>query len=107
MVAETSPGVMLWWRIRSAIGVVNIVAWILLAECFRPAVRLADSRLRREYTLQVILSALFVFGCAYRSFFPFAEGQRFCLSAPPWSNAVVSRAIATVAELAIVAQWAV
>ena len=48
----------------------------------------------------LILSALFVLGCAFRSFLPRAEGQRICLYDSWWSSAILSRSVATVAELA-------
>jgi hypothetical protein len=100
--AEQSTGVMLWWSAISAISVANVLAWLLIAR--REDVD-EDPAQRRERLWQVALSALFVFGCAYRSFLPRAEGQRICLVDSWWSSAILSRAVATVAELAIVAQW--
>lgn len=105
MVDDASPGVMLWWRTISAIGVVNIVAWLLVSIGFGRDGGELSPALRRERRLQIILSALFVFGCAFRSFLPRAEGQRICLYDSWWSSAILSRAVATVAELALVAQW--
>lgn len=107
MVDEPSPGVMFWWRVISAIGVVNIVAWLLVAIGFGRDSAPTDPALRREHRWQIFLSALFVFGCAFRSFLPRAEGQRICLYDSWWSSAILSRAIATVAELALVAQWTI
>jgi hypothetical protein len=100
--AEQSTGVMLWWSTISGISVVNIIAWLLIAR--REKVD-EDPALRRERLWQVALSALFVFGCAFRSFLPRAEGQRFCLVDSWWSNAFLGRSVATVAELSLVAQW--
>ena len=99
---EPSTGVMLWWSAISAVSVANILAWLLIA---RKEDDDADPERRRERRLQIILSAMFVFGCAFRSFLPRAEGQRICLVDSWWSSAILSRAVATVAELSLVAQW--
>ena len=99
---EQSTGVMLWWSAIMAISVANLIAWLLIA---RREEADEDPALRRERLWQVCLSALFVFGCAFRSFLPRAEGQRICLVDSWWSSAILSRAIATIAELALVAQW--
>lgn len=95
-------GVMLWWRIISAISVANVLAWLLIA---RREDEDVDPVQRRERRWQIILSAMFVFGCAFRSFLPRAEGQRICLVDSWWSSAILSRSVATIAELSLVAQW--
>jgi hypothetical protein len=100
--AEQSTGVMLWWSALSVIGVANILAWLLIA---RREEADEDPALRRERMWQVLLSGLFVFGCAYRSFLPLAEGQRIVLLDTNLSSAIVSRSVATIAELSITAQW--
>jgi hypothetical protein len=100
--AEQSTGVMLWWSAISAISVANILAWLLIAR--REKMDEEPSQ-RRERLWQVALAAAFVFGCAFRSFLPRAEGQRICLVDSWWSSAILSRAVATVAELSLVAQW--
>jgi hypothetical protein len=100
--AEQSTGVMLWWSAISAISVANVLAWLLIAR--REEVD-EDPSQRRERQRQVWLSAMFVFGCAFRSFLPRAEGQRICLVDSWWSSAILSRAVATIAELSLVAQW--
>jgi hypothetical protein len=55
---------------------------------------------------QLVLAAVFLVGCAFRSFVPRADVQRLCL-VDSWVSAVmVGRAVATIAELALAAQWA-
>ncbi|HEY2730090.1 MAG TPA: hypothetical protein VGK52_09110 [Polyangia bacterium] len=100
--SEQSTAVMLWWSAISAISVANVLAWLLIA---RREDADEDPSLRRERLWQVWLSAAFVFGCAFRSFLPRAEGQRICLVDSWWSSAILSRAVATIAELSLVAQW--
>src|SRR5882672_11862093 len=102
--SEQSTAVMLWWSAISAISVANVLAWLLIA---RREDADEEPSLRRERLWQVWLSALFVFGCAFRSYLPRAEGQRICLVDSWISAAVISRAVATVAELSLVAQWTI
>jgi hypothetical protein len=52
------------------------------------------------------LSALYVLGCAFRSFFPVADVPRICLVDSWASSILLGRSVATVAELAFVAQCA-
>jgi hypothetical protein len=101
--AEQSTGVMLWWSAISAISVANVLAWLLIA---RREETDEDPALRRERVWQVLLSGLFTFGCAYRSFVPLAEAQRIVLADLWFSSAFLSRSIATMAELAVATQWA-
>ena len=98
-------GVMLWWRTLSAISVANIVAWVLIAARVTKDEAAGDPARRRDQRWMLILSALFVFVCAFRSFLPRAEGQRICLYDSWLSSAFIGRAVATVAELSLVAQW--
>ena len=57
--------------------------------------------------LMLLLSAAYVFGCAFRSFLPRADVQRICLFDTWLSSVVVGRSVATVAEIAFAAQWAI
>jgi hypothetical protein len=56
--------------------------------------------------LMLLLSAGYVFGCAFRSFLPRADVQRICLFDTWLSSVVVGRSVATVAEVCFAAQWA-
>lgn len=55
----------------------------------------------------VLLSAGYVFVCAFRSFLPRADVLKICLFDTWLSNVFVGRSVATVAELCFVAQWAI
>jgi hypothetical protein len=57
--------------------------------------------------LMLLLSAAYVFGCAFRSFLPRADVQRICLFDHWLSSVVVGRSVATVAEICFAAQWAI
>ena len=54
----------------------------------------------------LLLSAVYVLGCGFRSVLPMVDVPRICLHDTWISRIVVGRSIATVAELAFVAQWA-
>jgi hypothetical protein len=102
-----STGVLVWWATLSVVSVINIVAWIVVARRFARDEGEMDPRTRRARRWHLVLSALFVAGCAFRSFLPRAEGQRICLVDSWISAVVISRAVATVAELSLVAQWSI
>jgi hypothetical protein len=103
--ADQSTGVIVWWVCLAAVAVVNVAVWATVAmRAVRDRGR-GDPRDRTLRRRQLLLSAMFVFGCAFRSFLPRVEGSRFCLYDSWISNAALARAVATVAELALVAQW--
>jgi hypothetical protein len=54
----------------------------------------------------VVLSAGYVLGCAYRSFFPVYDVQRFVMVDSWLSSVAMGRSVATIAELCFAAQWA-
>lgn len=93
-----------WWWALIGVSLVNICAWILAGVLsVRRAVGDPALPTRRR---QLLLSAPFVFGCAFRSVFPRADVQRICLL-DSWLSAVaVGRTVATIAELAFAAQCA-
>src|SRR6202035_2362933 len=57
--------------------------------------------------VMLLLSAAYVFGCAFRSLLPRADVQRICLFDTWLSSVTVGRSVATVAEIAFAAQWAI
>jgi len=95
-----------WWHSLVAISLFNALAWGYASARLRavrlqsPAVVLGASR------WQLWLSAAYVTGCAYRSFFPVFDVPRLCLVDGAWSSVVVGRSVATVAELCFAFQWA-
>ncbi|MBV8308015.1 MAG: hypothetical protein JO274_11090, partial [Gammaproteobacteria bacterium] len=56
--------------------------------------------------LQLLLSALYVGGCAFRSVLPVIDIPRIVLVDSRLSSVLVGRSIATLAELSFAAQWA-
>jgi hypothetical protein len=86
-----------WWASLIALAVVNITAWILAAASLDPA----------QSRVQLVLSGVYVFGCAYRCVFPVYDIPRLGLVDSWASSVLIGRSVATLAELAFAAQWAV
>lgn len=95
-----------WWTVLCAIGALNVLAWSVSAvrlnrrHSFMSAERFTMRR------LQLLLSAVYVFGCAYRCAFPVFDVPRICLFNSWLSSVIVGRSVATLAELCFVGQWA-
>lgn len=95
-----------WWLMLCAVSAANVVAWALSA--LRLEYRRADLRqgIYLSGRLQLLLSAGYVFGCAFRSALPVYDVPRIGLVDSWLSSVVIGRSVATVAELCFVAQWA-
>jgi hypothetical protein len=95
-----------WWSALCAVAALNIAAWAASAV----ALERRQGRLGAEgyasRRLQLLLSAGYVFGCAFRCAYPVYDVQRTCIVDSWLSSVIIGRSIATVAELCFVAQWA-
>lgn len=108
---ESGPhAVQAWWWLLRAVSVVNLAAWaiaahrlLLVQQGGAGAARSAEIPVRR---LLLGLSAVYVLGCAYRSWWPVFDVPRIVLVDSWMSSVLVGRSVATVAELAFVAQTA-
>jgi hypothetical protein len=103
---EMSVAVILWWCQLGTIAVLNIALWLYSARVLtrkRPSMSLEAYSARR---LQLLVSAGYVFGCAFRSFFPVFDVPRITLVDSWVSSAMIGRSVATVAELCFAIQWA-
>ena len=101
-----SAGVFWWWFFLCAVGGLNILAWSLSAGYLRRrrAVLCAEEYASRR--LQLLLSAGYVFGCAFRSVMPVYDVGRVCLFDSWLCSVIIGRSVATFAELCFAAQWA-
>ena len=102
-----SVSVTSWWAILCAVAVLNVLAWSVSARMSFQRRSLASADVYALRRLQVVLSAVYVFGCAYRTAFPVYDIPRICLFDSWLSSVIVGRSVATVAELCFVVQWAV
>lgn len=103
---SSSNPVALWWSFLLVIATLNIALLLALRACYR----LNPFGARQPaFALEplALLSAAYVFGCAFRSILPRADVQRICLFDTWLSSVLVGRSVATVAELCFALQWAI
>src|SRR5260221_262992 len=95
-----------WWSLLTLVSGANIAVWFLLYRRLhqQPTGSLGSTS---GIELMLLLCAVYVFGCAFRSFLPRADVQRICLFDTWLSSVVVGRSVATVAEICFAAQWAI
>jgi hypothetical protein len=103
-----SANVTVWWTFLCVLAGLNILAWSFSAVVVlnrRPgAMGSIDFQVARRQ--QLLLSAAYVLGCAYRSALPVFDIPRIVLVDSWLSSVVVGRSVATVAELCFAGQWA-
>src|SRR5262245_38734056 len=101
-----SPGIVAWWTALCAVSVVNVAVWRLSATAVARRRATVDPDVYRFQRWQLLLAAVYVLGCGFRSVVPRADVQRIGLLDSWLSSVLVGRSVATVAELCFVAQWA-
>jgi hypothetical protein len=101
-----SNPVALWWSFLVAMSAANIAGWLVLYRLYRKRVSDRASGLLRLEPM-ILLSAAYVFGCAFRSLLPRADVQRIVLFDTWLSSVLVGRSVATIAEICFVVQWAI
>ncbi|HEX6240917.1 MAG TPA: hypothetical protein VFZ61_08485 [Polyangiales bacterium] len=97
--------VAIWWATLCVLASFNVLVWGFSSAAF---MRLKE-RSPGHYSARlphIVLSAIYVAGCAFRSLLPRADVQRIVLYDSWLSSVLVGRSVATIAELAFVAQWA-
>jgi hypothetical protein len=102
----TSHGVAWWHGSLRAIAVLNIGLWSLCAIALIRGYPSSRASTDAASYLQLLLSAGYVAGCAYRSFLPVIDIPRIVLVDSRVSSVLVGRSVATLAELCFAAQWA-
>ena len=93
----------MWWRCLSGLAVFNLLLWGALAWTTAGA----DGFWSSPYApWQVLCSGIFTAVCAFRSFFPRIDLERYCLVDSFMSSMVLGRSAATVAEVSFAVQVA-
>jgi hypothetical protein len=92
-----------WHALLRASAVVNLGLWLLTAVA---VVRSCSGEGGAACRIQLLLSAVYVSGCAFRSALPVYDIPRIVLIDSPLSSVIVGRSVATVAELCFASQWA-
>jgi hypothetical protein len=95
-----------WWWCLCGVAVINMVAWGASVQTLHRRYAAQQALAWNAARLQMLLSAIYVFGCAYRSAFPVFDVPRQVMVDSWWSSVIVGRSVATLAELAFAAQWA-
>lgn len=98
--------VLTWWTFLCVVGGANILAWCVSANLVRRRQAALAPETYTACRTQLILSAAYVFGCAFRSALPVFDVPRIVLYDTWLSSVIVGRSVATVAEMCFVAQWA-
>jgi hypothetical protein len=101
-----SNPVAVWWSFLVLVSAANIALLLGLGACFRGA---HNERRVRAFAIEplLLLSAAYVFGCAFRSVLPRADVQRICPFDTWLSSVQVGRSVATVAEICFAVQCAI
>lgn len=102
MVAHT----LTWWSVLCTIAALNVLAWAWSVRALRRDRGSIDADEAAFRRLQLLLSAGYVAGCAWRSAVPVYDVPRLCLIDSWVSSVAIGRSVATVAELCFAAQWA-
>jgi hypothetical protein len=95
-----------WWNLLTLVSGANIAVWFLLYREFHTGLA-SHFNSSSSTELMLLLSAAYVFGCAFRSLLPRADVQRICLFDTWLSSVVVGRSVATLAEMCFAAQWTI
>jgi hypothetical protein len=96
-----------WWHTSlRAIAVLNVALWSLAAVAVTREHGSIPGETPAAGYMQLLLSAGYVAGCAYRSFLPVIDIPRLVVIDSRLSSVLVGRLVATVAELCFAAQWA-
>jgi hypothetical protein len=101
-----SVSVISWWYCLLAVAAFNILALLLSAMILKHRSHVASPEEYSTRRVKLLLCAVYVFGCAFRSAFPVYDVPRLCVIDSWLSSVMVGRAVATIAELCFVAQWA-
>ena len=100
-----SNPVAIWWIFLLAVSALNIALLLGLHRYYRND-PFGGTRLFAIEPL-LLLCAVYVLGCAFRSVLPRADVQRICLFDTWLSSVLIGRSVATVAELSFALQWAI
>jgi len=96
-----------WWHTSlRTIAVLNVALWSLSAVAVSREHALIHVETDAACYMQLLLSAGYVAGCAFRSVLPVIDIPRLVLINSRLSSVLVGRSVATVAELCFAAQWA-
>jgi hypothetical protein len=103
---NVSTGVLVWWGLLTIFGIIGIILWLATARAFLGGRGAQSATLFVARRRHLALSGVYALGCCFRAMLPRADVQRICLYDSWLSSVMLGRSVATVAELAFAAQWA-
>ena len=95
-----------WWLLLCFISLINIAIWIY---SYRTLLNDHDNVVNNHHPYKkhhLLLSGIYVFVCAYRSFLPRIDLERYCLWDTFASSIFLGRFFATIAEVSFATQIA-
>ena len=95
-----------WWSALCTVAAFNVAVWTVSARMLKKSRSCMADHSYMACRRQVILAAIYVFGCAFRSVLPVFDVPRICVVDSWLSTPLLGRSVATAAELSFVAQWA-
>jgi hypothetical protein len=101
-----SASVISWWYFLCTVAALNISVLFLSAIALKRRSQVWSPRGYSTRRVLLLLSAVYVAGCAFRSVFPVYDIPRIGVVDSWLSSVMIGRTVATVAELCFVAQWA-
>jgi hypothetical protein len=102
----TSRAVARWHALLRANAVLSLALWALAALAVTRRRAVLDHEADVACHMQLLLSAIYVLACAFRSWLPVYDIPRIVIVNSRLSNVIVGRSAATVGELCFAAQWA-
>jgi hypothetical protein len=101
-----SVSVNTWGSLLCGVAAVNIGALCLSGAALRRRAPELSTEAYATRRILLVLCAIYVLGCAFRSVFLVYDVPRICRIDSWLSSVMVGRSVATLAELSFVAQWA-
>ena len=96
----------IWWGGMSAVAAFNLVLLFLSRKMLLKKLPNMSQAVRSIRKYQFLLASIYTIGCGFRSILPRGDVRRIVL-VDHWISAIaIGRSVATIAELAFVAQWA-
>jgi hypothetical protein len=95
-----------WWSFLLAVSTLNVMLLLVLHAGYRRK-PFGASNAPLAFEPLLLLCAVYVLVCAFRSVLPRADVQRICLFDTWLSSVLVGRSVATIAELCFAVQWAI
>ncbi len=104
--SQIPTSVAIWWGGMSAIAIFNLVMLFITRKVLFKKLPDMSQMVRSVRKYQFLLASIYTIGCGFRSILPRGDVRRVVL-VDHWISAIaIGRTVATIAELAFVAQWA-